>query len=170
MSKKRRNQKARGTVLKKRKTFTKFCAIFGQEVELKATQANKDVAREFVAEACKIIETQQYKWKPLTQRYLDRKIREGYDKRTLIRTQEYLDAISWGVTPTGRIWAGVPPHKIHQDSGLPMFVLAKIHEFGTETIPARQLWRPLISRFVRQKPKFGERYRKAIAQAMKRAG
>jgi hypothetical protein len=134
---------------------------------MNATKANMEIAQALAIEAKDVILNQEYKWKPLTDSYLARKIREGYDRRMLVRTQEYVDAISYG-SVRGRVWFGVPPGIIHQDSGLPMYVLAKIHEFGTDTIPARQLWRPLLSRFMRQRKEFGDRYRKEIYKAMKR--
>jgi len=159
--------KTKAVVAKKRKSFTKFLAVFEEEVSLQAFKCNKDMAKEITAEAKSIIENQSYRWRPLTDQYLRRKIKQGYDRRILIRTKEYVDSISWGVTG-GRVWAGIPALKIHQGSGMPIAKLARIHEFGTKTVPARPLWRPLLSKHVRQSAAFGRRYRKAANAAIAR--
>ena len=164
----RKKSKLRTRLTKQRKSFSKFLAVFEKQVELAATEANKEIAKQFTDEAKEVIENQLYNWEPLKDEYLDSKIKKGYDPRTLIRTREYLESISWGVTQ-GRVWAGIPAQKIHQGSGLPVRVLARIHEFGTATIPPRPLWRPLLSKYIQQKPEFGRRYRKAVARAVKKA-
>jgi hypothetical protein len=40
--------------------------------------------------------------------------------------------------------------------------------YKTVIIPPRPIWRPLLAKFMQQKPKFGKRYRKALAQATQR--
>lgn len=151
------------------KAFTKFMSVFIEEVSLKAFECNKEIAKAVTEKAKEVIEEQLFDWTPLTKKYLERKITEGYDPRIYIRSREFLMSISWGVTH-GRVWSGVPARKIHEDSGLPMHVLARIHEYGAPSvgIPPRPLWRPIISMFVRDKPAFARRYRKAANEAVAR--
>jgi hypothetical protein len=161
----------RAAIKRKKKAFTQFLAMFGNTVSLQATEGNKEIAKAITDEAKLVIEQQRYRHQPLNPDYRDRKEAEGYDTRILIRTGEYLESISWGVTH-GRVWAGVPSRKIHEDSGLPLHVLARIHEFGTSTIPPRPVWRPLLSKYSRGGTKrqwFAKRYRKAAEQALRRA-
>jgi hypothetical protein len=167
----KKQTKARNAIKRKKKAFTAFLSMFGNTVSLQATAHNKAVAKAMTEEAKEVIEQQRYSHQPLNPDYRDRKEAEGYDTRILIRTGEYLDAISWGVTH-GKVWAGVPSRKIHEDSGLPLHVLARIHEFGTATIPPRPVWRPLLSKYTRggtRRQQFAKRYRKAAEQALRRA-
>lgn len=159
--------KIRSSLAKKRRSFTAFIPVFTREVELQATEANKEVAKQIVTEARAALDEQKYDHKPLNPKYRQKKIDEGHDERILIRTKEYMESISWGVTH-GRVWAGVPSRKIHRDSGLLLTVLARIHEFGTSRVPARPLWRPLISSILRRRSEFAAEYRKAAEETVKR--
>jgi len=147
----------------KHKVFTRFMSVFKSEVKLNAAECSKEIAKSMAQEAVDILEDQIYNWEPLTEKYLDYKIKHGYDPRVLIKTGEYKDSISWGVTH-GKVWCGIPSRLIHQGSGMLMTKLARIHEFGTATIPARPLWRPLLSKYLRLRPEFAKKYRQAIAR------
>lgn len=150
---------------RKGQSMTRFIAAFKQAVELEATKTNKKLAAALVEEVTDAIERQTYDWEPLKPKYLDKKIEQGYDPRTLVRTREYLDSISWGVTG-GKIWAGIKMGSMHS-SGLPMAKLARIHEFGTAVVPARPLWRPALSIVLRRNKKYRSAYRAAIRRATK---
>ena len=150
-----------------KKRFTSFLKVFEKAVEMTATETNKELARRITRDAKEAIENQEFDWTPLSSKYLARKISEGYDPRTLVRTGEYKDAISWGVTH-GKIWAGIPSRKIHEDSGMPLFKLARIHEFGTATIPPRPLWRPILARHLTRRKKFRNAYRAAVMRTIRR--
>lgn len=145
----------------------KFYSLFNRDVKLQAFEYLKELISKLVDEAKQIIEGQTYKWEPLSERYLAYKERVGLDPRTLIATRFYLMHIGWGVTH-GKIWFGVP-NIIHEPSGLPLPRLARIHEFGTKTIPARPLWRPLLSKYAREAPRFAKRYEKEVKKAAERA-
>lgn len=97
---------------------------------------------------------QQYRWKPLSQRYLKWKERKGRDTRIYLATHEYVQSIQVTPTPDDEEVAFVVglPDKIHVDSGLPLRKLAAIHEFGSRkrNIPARPLWRPTWERWRRE--------------------
>lgn len=179
---------------RKRKSFTKFLSVFEEETELQAFKCNKEIAKLMAEEAKEIIESQSYKWQPLSDQYLEDKIVRGYDPRIYIRTGEFLESISWGVTH-GRVWTGIPARAMHTGRlaradestrrPVPMRWLARWLEFGTtqkrkvETakgktvvkqiiIPPRPIWRPLLSKYIRLKSKFGTRYRKALKKAVDR--
>lgn len=189
MPKARRTTKA--DIQRKRRSFTKFLAVFSEETELHAFECNKEIAKAIAEEAKKVIEGQEYNWRPLSERYLESKIVQGYDPRIYIRTGELLESISWGVTH-GKVWTGIPARVMHTGRlaradesprpPIPMRWLARWLEFGAthkkkETksggtyqiiLPPRPIWRPILSKFVRLKPEFGKRYRKALTKAVKR--
>lgn len=144
----------------RKKAFTQFMSVMASSVEVTATEYNKRVAKEMVQEAKRVIKTQQYNWQPLSTRYLARKKKQGHDERIYIRTGEFLKAISWGVTH-GKIWWGIPTNVIHEDSGLPLKLLAKWLEFGTRLMPPRPIWRPILSKFIRKKKMFAKECRKS---------
>jgi hypothetical protein len=147
--------------------YAKFYTLFNKQVKLEALEYLKVLIKEMVDEAKDIIENQSYNWTPLTEKYLEHKIKQGLDPRTLIATRFYLMHIGWGVSH-GKIWWGVP-NIIHEPSGLPLPVIARIHEFGTKTIPARPLWRPLLMKYAREAPRFAKRYNDAVKRAAKEA-
>lgn len=97
-----------------------------------------------------VLDTQSYNWKPLSAAYKKRKEKKGLDTRILLATHEYRDSIFYKENKDGSVVVGVP-NKIHQDSGLHFNMLARIHEFGSKKvgIPARPLWRPAMSWWVR---------------------
>jgi len=155
---------------KKAKKFIAFLSVFKKQVEIESMRLTKDIAKGIAEEAKDIIENQRYVWIPLKESYAKKKAEEGLDPRILIATGEMYDAIGWGVK-AGKVWCGIPSDDIHLGSGLPTHILARIHEFGTDTIPARPLWRPLLSKWIRNKKKFGKKYADAAAKkARKKSG
>jgi len=164
-------------VRKKKKNFTSLISVFTEEVELHAYKCNKEIARAYTKEAKEVIESQRYKWAPLSPRYREEKIQRGYDHRIYIRTGEFLDSISWGVTHK-KVWMGIPSRKMHTGKfarsdepdrePIPLRKLARWLEFGTKHIPPRPIWRPLLAKYVRLYPEFGRRYRTAAMRAAKR--
>lgn len=97
---------------------------------------------------------QQYRWVPLTERYLSWKKRVSRDTRIYLATHEFVQSIQVIPTEDGEEIGFIVglPDKIHVDSGLPLRKLAAIHEFGSpkQNIPARPLWRPTWERFRRE--------------------
>lgn len=188
MPKVRRTTKAH--IKEKQKTFTRFMSVFIEEIELKAFECNKAIAKALAEEAREVIKGQRYNWRPLSERYLQDKLMRGYDPRIYIRSEEFLKSISWGVTH-GKVWTGIPSRIMHTGkfersdepdrSPIPMRWLARWLEYGatqrrksssgrifTIILPPRPIWRPLMAKFVRFKPDFGKRYRKALDAAVKR--
>lgn len=160
--------KARAQLKKKRESFNRFLAVMSNEMELQASNASKEVAKALTEEAKVVIDRQLYDWQPLKDWYREQKREEGHDERIFIRTGEFRDAISWGVSH-GKVWAGLPSQKIHEGSGMRLVDLARIHEFGYGNVPARPLWRPLLAKYVRLRPDFAKSYRRAIEKAAKKA-
>lgn len=164
---------------RRKKNYTKFLAVFRDEVELNATKANKEIAEQIADEAVEVIESQRYRWKPLSEEYKARKQEMGYDERIYIRTGEFVSKIDHG-EKNNKVWTGIPPDAEHtgemarsdepDKKSIPMWLLARFLEFGTKTIPPRPLWRPLIAKYVRSqvRKKFAERYRKALREAIGR--
>lgn len=161
--------KAKRKIAKKKKTFTSFIAVFTNEASLLAGQLNKRIAKEYAEAAREVIKTQHYNWTPLTKKYLEKKISEGWDRRIYIRTSELLNSISWGVTH-GKVWTGLPARKIHKDSGMPLHILGRILEYGVpaNNLVPRPIWRTLLATFTKKKKKFAQGYRAELHKAMKR--
>lgn len=97
---------------------------------------------------------QQYRWVPLTKRYLAWKKRVNRDARIYLATHEFVQSIQVIPTEEGEKIGFIVglPDKLHVDSGLPIRKLAAIHEFGSPkmNIPARPVWRPTWERFRRE--------------------
>lgn len=99
------------------------------------------------------IEEQEFDHVPLDPEYKRSKERKGLDERILIATKDYLNGITTDVVMDGQraeIQVGVEDRE-HEPSGLPLHKLAAIHEFGTSTIPARPVWRPMGIRMEAQR-------------------
>lgn len=97
-----------------------------------------------------VLQSQSYDWAPLNPEYKRRKEKKGLSGKILIATGDYYNAIKYEIT-SDAVWVGVP-NKIHKPSGLNYNILARVHEFGSETmkIPARPLWRPALSWWIRE--------------------
>lgn len=147
--------------------FIKFSKVLDQNVQIHAYKYIQQIAEEMISEAKDIIKFQKYEWKPLSLNYLEYKINKGLDTRILLATHFYYDHITWGITDK-KIWWGVED-VVHDPSGLELRVLARIHEYGTSTIPARPLWRPLLEKYLNKKKQFAHRYLIEIIKAVKRA-
>jgi hypothetical protein len=158
------------------KRIQNFVNVFrGQMVRI-ADEEMKSLAHEFAETVRQNIYNQTYRLKPLSRAYLRWKRNTGLDERILIATGTYVKSIKAiprlktkkteryvATRPGGprvlttiretRIatWSVGVPDGIHKPSGLPFTTLARIHEFGTRTIPARPHWRPAWSATVRTK-------------------
>lgn len=146
-----------------------FVSLFAKESKITAGKIGITIAEEIAAEAKEIIKSQRYIWVPLSPDYLEAKREAGLDTRILIATGFYIEHIESWVDLDGNAHVGVKPGVIHEPSGLPLTMLARIHEFGTATVPPRQLWRPLLAKYVKAKPRFAGMYRRAVAKAIKEA-
>ena len=147
--------------------FSQFVNVLQTELKIQAFNYTEDIAKRMAEEAVEILDEQAYAWKPLKEAYVDKKIRVGLDPRILIATGFYQRHITWGKRPNGTIWVGVEDVE-HPDADMSLVRLARIHEFGLGNVPARPLWRPLLSKYVRESPQFGTKYRKAIEQAVRK--
>ncbi len=104
---------------------------------------------------------QTFRHTPLKPRYLRWKLRKGLDPGKLMATRTYVNSIQarslsaaeyrrrFGRTRAKvyASWTVEVPNEIHGPSGLPMPVLARIHEYGSKAagIPPRPHWRPVWS-------------------------
>lgn len=137
-----------------------FFTAFENKARIKAEEETWDFAEDIAEEARTIILEQRYKWAPLSPGYKAYKEREGLDPRKLIATGDYVDNIG-AYEKEGKIFVGPLPG-IHEESGLTYVHLSRIHEYGTETIPARPLWRPLASKVLRKYKKLRKKYQAAV--------
>jgi phage gpG-like protein len=122
------------------------------ELQGKIMEAGHDEIEKASHHLCNLvklaIQTQAYKWKPLTERYIKWKKHKELDTRILIATGEYVQSIQVTQNEDGDLedvtYTVGLPDKIHVSSNLPIRKLAAIHEFGAPKakIPARPVWRP----------------------------
>lgn len=94
------------------------------------------------------LERAAYRFKKLQERYARRKAKLRLDGRILIATADYVGHID--VVRGERSGAGVyytvrPSPGVHKPSKLTYTTIARIHEYGTATIPARPHWRPVVT-------------------------
>lgn len=124
-------------------------------------EINKKLAQFTSRRAKEIIRKQQFDWQPLDPTYKARKESLGLDERILIATKDYVNkGIGWWKSEKG--WVAGPKNGTHKPSGLTYKHLAAIHEFGTDTIPARKLWRRLKVEVILHKRKLWKEHREKI--------
>lgn len=144
-----------------------FFPIFKKEALIRANDTSRKFSKEIVKEAKAVIRQQKYDWVPLSEGYAKYKEREGLDPRTLIATKDYVNNGIGVQESQGFIFVG-PKTGIHKPSGVPYRTIAKWFEYGTWTMPARPLWRPLLSSVIRKQKLVALRYRQATAKALKK--
>ncbi len=143
-----------------------FFSTFKKEVDILANKVTRKAADRTVEVAKEILENQSFKWQALDPDYLKWKQEQGLDERILIATRDYIDKGIGQWESKRRIFVGPLPG-IHQPSGLSYIILARIHEFGTWSIPARPLWRPLLAKMLKEVSGFREEYNKGLRRAFK---
>jgi hypothetical protein len=86
------------------------------------------------------IRRRAFRLRRLNAQYLQWKIRMGYDRRILIRTGDYLDAITVVKQKNGaRVQIEASARTLNN---IPMILLAQWLEYGTRKMPPRPHWRP----------------------------
>ena len=131
--------------------------VFDRSFIHTSERVGKYIAKSFSNEIKDRIRHQTFRHQPLKIAYRNRKIKQGLDPRTLIATGEYVNHIRARKINATTYTVGVP-NTIHSPSGLPYRSLARIHEFGTDKIPARPHWRPMASIYMARK----QRYEKLV--------
>jgi hypothetical protein len=131
---------------------TTFFNVFQHSLVSRASITLERKAKEAVRDLRDIILKQKYNWQPLSSEYEDYKENHELDPRTLIATGEYVQNIVAWKDEYGFWHVGPRPNHIHEPSGLPLVVLARIHEYGTSTVPARPMYRPYYARLVKDLP------------------
>lgn len=151
-------------VASKKNEYAKVVKVLTNSLYTVTEEYAKNSAYDLLHYIHEVLRTQRYKWKPLQADYKEAKLRNGLDGRMLVSTGTYEKSI--------RVWdfgggykVGVP-NILHKPSGLMLPHLAKIHEFGVLIqkadggffkIPARPLWRPALSWWVRRENKVNEK-------------
>ncbi len=141
-----------------------FLAVFDNSVKIEAHNLMRSLASKVAAEVKRVIADQVYDWKPLNAKYKAKKVVQGFDERTLVRSRFYLDNIEWWMSSTG-VHVGVR-NIIHPDAGISLNKLARIHEFGHGTTPARPHWRPAWAKVLKDYPKLRKDYYRRVRQQL----
>lgn len=84
-------------------------------------------------------------WEPLSEQYAQWKEEQGFDPRVLIATQEYVGSIISSPIPFGITVR--PIVGTHSMARVSYMTLAEWLEYGTDKMPARPHWRPIILEF-----------------------
>lgn len=164
--------KSRAPSRQRQRMFKSFIPVLKVYAIEEGAVMAETMAKDIAHEAKTALREQKFRWKELTPRYLRWKEKQGLDLRMLIATKEYLNKIGAWKDSLGRWFAGVRPNAIHIASGLPLWLLARIHEFGSRKmhIPMRQLWRPVISIIKRRRAKYKQAYYLNVRRKLRRAG
>lgn len=166
-----------GTTFKQpKKTFDVIIFdVFKKSVMPILKQNTETLAEEIRQELIDRLEDQSFHHKALNADYRKYKKKHDIDNGILLATREYIDAIQVEKTPYGFI-VGVSDtmHEPLPGKGtqqLEMKLLAKILEFGsiTQNIPARPHWRPVLSKFVREKGRIRRLWSKQMQKAINSA-
>lgn len=158
--------KAKGPSSRQLDSFDKFATIFKRTARAEASNLLRSLAAKVVKEVKTALLEQRYAWVPLTEDYLKAKIKAGLDTRTLLATLFYFHHISWWRDSNG-VHMGVPNVQ-HPTAKIPLGMLARVHEYGTARIPARPLWRPALSKILREFPKLREEYYRKVKSQLPR--
>jgi len=154
--------------LTQKKLPRNFFSVFKKQVLISATDETRKFAEEISDQAKRIIYDQAFNWQPLKPYYVRAKQRKELDERIYIATGEYVeDGVGWWER-NDFVFVGPLPGTHH--SGLSYKHLAAIHEYGTWTIPARPLWRPLASIVLRKSKKLLAAYIAGAEKAKRKAG
>lgn len=81
-------------------------------------------------------------WRPLKPETIKRKVRKGYSENILIMTSTYFQNITTFVKGE-TAFAGVKRGSKHTGGG-DLTSIAAVHEYGSNKVPARPLWRPVF--------------------------
>lgn len=135
------------------KSYQRFLTVLEDSPVFIAADYLEEIAQDMADDVVKYIEKQPHYWPVLKERYREWKLRNELDERMLIATGDYIDSIGIQQIKRGKgvqIRVGVP-NKTIEDTDLKYDQLARIHEYGTETIPARPHWRPVFNKWRRRK-------------------
>lgn len=162
--------------MKKRKYVKRnenFVNVFSNTVlETTARRMNK-LATKFRDKLVSVIENQSFNWKPLSEKYKERKIKEGYDPRIFIRTGDYIDSITVFrdvYRDKGVVYSIGVEDREHkgEDNDINLVLLARFLEFGTSKMPARPHWRPVWSMILAEVPHNTKELKREILREFKR--
>ena len=97
------------------------------------------IADKIVERIWDIIEAQEPDFAPLVEEYRQRKIREGYDERIMIKTCDYLNSITVkDIQSNGdELFVFIGFEDKETETGIKMTELAEYLEYGTSKMPAR---------------------------------
>jgi len=154
-----------------RKTNPNFVSVFKHSAMTATARQMHSVADEFRDTLQEVIRSQLMAWKPLSPGYQKAKKKSGLDERILIATGEYVSKICVmrEETKNGVLYSvGFPSGALHEGSGLPLHVLARVHEFGSSKahVPPRPHWRPTISMFMSRVPRMTKDIQEDIIRAL----
>ena len=132
-----------------------------KEIEFHRQVVARLVAEHIREQIKETMDAQSLPWAPLSDAYLAYKKAQGLDTRTLLATKFYYDHIEAWSEGKDRHFVGVRDGVVHEPSGQSLAKIGLTHEYGTKNVPARPLWRPVISRFLRDKKVLPALYNKA---------
>ena len=176
MAKRRKHTKMKKK--KYQKINTNFVEVFSASILKSSALRMKSLSEKFAQKVRTIIYKQMYNWKPLSEKYLEKKKREGLDQRILIATKKYVKSIKSIRKDTGRrsqggvgvIYSTGPVGETTE--GIPLTLLGRWLEYGTadkkhgdhggKGMPPRPHWRPAWKEFLMDIPNQKRKLKKDI--------
>ncbi len=151
--------------IRKKELPSNFFSLFKNDVKILANEKTRKFAKDIAKEAKETIRKQKFNWKPLNKAYKRDKERKGLDQRVYMATKDYVNKGIGYWEKEGQIFVG-PKQGTHKPSGFTYQHLSRIHEYGTDTIPARPLWRPLLAVTLAKIKPFRKEYAKGVQRAL----
>lgn len=99
------------------------------------------------------------KWAPLSTRYLDHKKSSGLSTKTWKATGNMVESI-YLINKKDKILIGVTSSRKYPNSNQTLLEVARYLEYGTSRIPARPLFRPIVSNYYRNTSKHWSNFMK----------
>jgi len=138
--------------------FSKLVSQTGEEVLGLAQQGVRQVAedaRDKLVEGIKEQVFQSFRQFPLADETVARKERLGLDGRVMMATGHYVNSIKVVQEDENTFRVGFEEgEKAVDEQGRPVDIeldqVARAHEFGTSTLPARPHWRPVFDEIKRK--------------------
>lgn len=119
------------------------------------------LAKLIQADLIKTIENQSYKskWKPLSPSYLEYKKRKGLSSKIWKASGNMVSSI-YKINKKNKILIGVTASRKYPNSKRTLYEVARTLEYGTSTVPARPLFRPVINKYYKNMRRYWNKFLK----------
>ena len=127
------------------------------------------IAKNFVYDVKKSINTQKYKFAPLSPKYLRYKAKRGLSLNTWEATSQLKNSLTYTINNNNLITIGWDKNLRHKNSDLKVYQIAFLLEYGTMTIPPRPLFRSVLKEYSKNPSSYSKRLPKSDIFSPKRS-